>query len=52
MVSEHALQVTCLAAGEGCAIPVCIEGGIPACLAVGVCAIPACLAAGGAGGLL
>ena len=39
-----------------CAIPACIAGGIPACLAAGVCAIPACLAVGGAcsqgGGLL
>ena len=31
----------------GCAIPACIAGGIPACLAAGGCTIPACLAAGG-----
>ena len=39
------LQV-CLSTG-GCAIPACIAGGIPACLAAGLhggCVVPACLA--------
>ena len=38
-----------LLTGEGCAIPACIAGGIPACLAAGLqrgCAIPTCIAGG------